>query len=119
MTADTIAAFAEANITSGSKISTDAYSSYKQLQSNGYNHYAKVFNPKEDKEHLKWLHTVISNAKASIIGTYHGLDKKHMPFYLAEYCYRFNRRFYPAELFNRLTVSCLAGNKIPYAELTT
>lgn len=118
LTADSINAFAQNNIESGSTISTDAYSSYKQLQDNGYNHESKVFNPKEDKEHLKWLHTVVSNAKAFINGTFHGLDKKHLSFFLAEFCYRFNRRFTPDELLNRLLFSCLVGTKISYAELT-
>jgi len=117
--ADSIAAFAEKNIASGSTITSDAYRSYNQLKVDGYDHHPKVFNPKEDKEHLKWLHTVISNAKTFINGTYHGLDKKHLPFYLAEFSYRFNRRFKPAELFNRLLFCCLAGEKIVYAVLTT
>lgn len=119
LTADTIAAFAEANVTTGSTISSDAYSSYRQLKDNGYDHHPMAFNIKEDKEHLKWLHTVVSNAKAFINGTYHGLDKKHLSFYLAEFCYRFNRRFKPYEIFNRLLFTCLVGEKIAYAVLTT
>jgi transposase-like protein len=119
MTADTVNAFVEANVVSGSTLSTDAYSSYKQLQERGYEHCPKIFNPKEDKEHLKWLHTAVSNAKAFINGTYHGLDRKHLPLYLAEFCYRFNRRFKPHELFNRLLYSCLVSEKIDFAVLTT
>ena len=48
--ADTINAFAEANITTGSTISSDAYRSYKRLKDNGYQHHPKVFNPNEDKD---------------------------------------------------------------------
>ena len=81
LTSDTVAAFAEANIESGSTISTDAYRSFNQFKRNGYDHRPKVFNPKEDKEHLKWLHTIVSNAKAFINGTFHGLDEKHLHFY--------------------------------------
>jgi len=116
--AETVGTFASTNIASGSTISSDAYSSYKRLSENGYNHKPKKFNPKEDKEHLKWLHTIISNAKAFINGTYHGLDEKHLNFYLAEFCYRFNRRFNIDLLFNRLLFSCTVGSKINYAELT-
>ena len=29
-------------------------------------------------EHLKWLHRVAGNAKALLLGTYHGLEKKHL-----------------------------------------
>ena len=116
--AGTIGGFADMNVVSGSVISTDAYSSYKQLEKDGFVHSPKVFNPKEDSEHLKWLHVIVSNAKAFISGTYHGIDRKHLHFYLSEFCYRFNRRFFLGELFNRLIFSCLDAERITYAELT-
>jgi transposase-like protein len=118
LTSDTVAAFAEANIESGSTISTDAYKSFNQFKRDGYNHLPKVFEPKEDKDHLKWLHTIVSNVKAFINGTFHGLDEKHLQFYLAEFCYRFNRRFHIDTIFNKLLASCSASQKISFAELT-
>ena len=36
---------------------------------------------------------MIGNVKNSITGTYHSIKAKYLPRYLAEYCYRFNRRF--------------------------
>ena len=75
----TIAKFAQDHIDSGSTISSDAYRSYAGLQNAGYELEAKVFNPEKDSEHLKWLHMIVSNAKAVIHGTFHGLGKKHMP----------------------------------------
>ena len=119
MKSDSITYFADLNIADGSTISTDAFRSYNQLQNEGYDHHPKIFNPKEDSGHLKWLHTIVSNAKAFINGTYHGLDKKHLPFYLSEFCYRFNRRFIPGRIFDKLLVSCVNAAKISYAELTT
>lgn len=115
----TLADFANDHIASGSTISSDAYRSYLNLQKEGYQLEAKVFNPKADSEHLKWLHTIISNAKAFIEGTFHGLDKKYLQSYLDEFCYRFNRRFFLSELFNRILVSCISSPKISFAELTT
>lgn len=115
----TIAEFAHSNIESGSTISSDAYSSYQNLQEEGYILGAKVFNSKEDSEHLKWLHTIVSNAKAFVTGTFHGLDEKHLQRYLDEFCYRFNRRFFVSELFNRIVNSCITSQKIKYTELTT
>lgn len=118
LTSDSIGAFAAANVAPGSTISTDAFRSYNQLGNLGYNHQSEIFKPKEGKEHLKWLHTIVSNAKAFINGTFHGLDEKHLDFYLAEFCFRFNRRFKLDELLNRLLFSCLSGFKIAFAELT-
>jgi transposase-like protein len=65
-------------------------------------------------EGFRWLHTVISNAKA----TYQGLDSKHLQAYLNEFCYRFNRRKFKGELFNRLLSCCSFTHVITYSELT-
>jgi len=54
---------------------------------------------------LKWLHTIISNAKAFVEGTYHGMERKHVQLYLDEFCYRFNRRLYHENLFERLALA--------------
>ena len=115
---DTIAGFAHINIKEGSVISTDAYRSYIKLTREGYGHQPKVFDPKTDSEHLKWLHTIVSNAKAFINGTFHGLDGKHLPLYLAEFCFRFNRRRQRSELFNRIVRACSVAGQFSYAELT-
>jgi hypothetical protein len=115
---DTIDAFAENNIQKGSSVLSDGSNLYPHLKDEGYEPIGKVFDPNEDKEHLLWLHTVISNAKAFVQGTYHGLDKKHLDLYLGEFCYRFNRRFWPDQLFNRLVSACVFCAPIKYFELT-
>ena len=115
---DTLVDFAHSFIESGSKISSDAYRSYKQLAVAGYDHEAKEFNHKDNPDHLKWLHTVVSNVKAFIAGTFHGLDAKHLQAYLNEFCYRFNRRRFKGELFNRLVKCCLSSPTITFTELT-
>lgn len=38
------------------------------------------------------IHTVFSNMKAWLVGTHHGVSAKHLPRYLREWTYRFNRR---------------------------
>lgn len=115
----TIVDFALAHIAEGSTISSDAYRSYRKLQDEDFSHEAKVFNPKEESDHLKWLHTIIGNTKAFINGTYHGLGAKHLQSYLDEFCYRFNRRSFSGELFNRVLSSCLLSRSFSYTELTT
>ena len=63
---------------------------------------------------LRWLHTIISNAKAIIQGTYHGLPQKYLQSYLDEFCYRFSRRNFGATLFDRLAIAMVDS---PKAEL--
>jgi hypothetical protein len=63
-----------------------------RLNGAGFKHEYQVYDAKESPDHLHWLHTVLSNAKAFVGGTFHGLDSKHLQSYLDEFCYRFNRR---------------------------
>lgn len=46
---------------------------------------------------LPWVHTMIANAKGILRGVYHGVSSKHLGRYLAEFCYRTNRRFWKSE----------------------
>ena len=113
---ETIFDFAERNLELGASITSDLYCSYRALAQQ-YNHHPKEFNPIENPDHLKWLHMVVSNAKTFINGTYHGLGAKHLTAYLAEYCYRFNRRIFKGQLFNRLINCCLNTRVVTYPEL--
>lgn len=100
-------------IAKGSTILTDGHGSYKRLPQAGYKHISRPYYREDKETFLKWLHTIISNAKAFINGTYHGLSSTYFQTYLDEFCYRFNRRFFPNELFGRLMNACLAANPHP------
>ncbi len=50
---------------------------------------------------------LVSNVKAFMARTYHGLGKKHLERYLDEYCYRYNRRLWQDQLFNRFLAVCV------------
>jgi len=113
----TVVELANQGIDTGSVISTDLYRSYRELHNEGYHHFPKEFNSKDNPDHLKWLHTIISNAKAFIGGTYHGLGQKHLQSYLDEYCYRFNRRKFKGQLFNRLLNACASTDTVTFGEL--
>ena len=96
----TIAIFAAEAIAEGTTIETDALRSYRKPLSEKYNHHWQVFDA--DKGMLVWLHTIISNAKSFIQGTFHGLDEKYLQRYLNEFDYRFNRRFKQPSIFDLL-----------------
>jgi hypothetical protein len=42
---------------------------------------------------FKWVNTTLGNIKSAITGTYRAIRDKHVPRYLAEFEYRFNRRY--------------------------
>lgn len=77
--------FALAGIEPGSRIRTDGLNVYRCLAKR-YDH-EPIVATGEPKDALpKWVHVVISNAKAFITGTFHGWDQKHIQRYLDEFC---------------------------------
>jgi transposase-like protein len=112
-----ITAFAKENIEPGSRLRSDGLSSYRKLGKVGFVHEPQNFDHKENPDHLKWLHVVVSNAKSFILGTYHGLDSKHLQSYLDEFSFRFSRRFWHNQLFNRILCSCTNSSKFTRYDL--
>lgn len=101
-----------------SVLKTDAHKSFLALPEKGYYHYPKVMDHTEKiKKHLPWVHTIIANAKNAIRATFHGVSAKHLQRYLDEFNYRFNRRYWEPQLFDRLLTACLISNTITYSEL--
>ena len=94
--------FAHAAFPDGSVIHSDGYCSYLPALE-GYPHEYKPYNPNSGLLH--WLHVVISNAKAFILGTYHGLPKKYLQSYLDEFSFRFCRRDFGPALLERLILA--------------
>ncbi len=56
----------------------------------------------------------LGNIKAAIVGTYRAIDQKHVPRHLAEFEYRFNRRYDLAAMMPRLTWSSVRTTPMPY-----
>lgn len=113
---ETLKSFAKENFAPGAILTSDGFSSYKALE-NEYTHHGEP-QSLENSEHLKWLHIIISNAKSFILGTYHGLDSLHLQAYLYEFCYRFNRRNFYLQFFDRTLLACVCASKLTCHELT-
>ena len=69
-------------------------------------------------EEFTWVNTMIGNVKRSLNGTYHKVGDKHLPRYLAEFCYRFDRRFNLASMFTRLACIAVRTPPMPLRLLT-
>jgi len=83
-------------------VETDGYRAYSNLKSY-VNHKVIEIKYKEDAAKLfPWVHVAISNAKRLLLDVWHRIDEKYLQNYLNEYCYRFNRRFIRADVFDRL-----------------
>src|SRR5438445_12143928 len=65
------------------------------------------------------IHTLFSNIKAWLVGTHHGVSAKHLPRYLREWSYRFNRRNLPDGLDGYLIRRAVECATITYDQLKT
>jgi transposase-like protein len=63
---------------------------------------------------FKWVNTALGNIKAAITGTYRSIASKHVPRYLAEFEYRFNRRYDLAAMLPRLCWASVRTPPMPY-----
>ncbi len=115
---DQILSVAEDKILSGSNVRTDGWRAYQALGSNGFVHESIIVSKnKEALKQLKWVHVLTANVKGNIRGVYHGVSEKHLGRYLAEFSYRFNRRAWDSQLFNRTVTACLTTSTVTFAEL--
>jgi transposase-like protein len=65
------------------------------------------------REEFAWVNTMIGNVKRAINGTYHAISPNHLPRYLAEFCYRFNRRFQLEDMLPRLAYVAVRTPPMP------
>jgi transposase-like protein len=101
----------EKAIEKGSTLKADGNWSYGAAKAMGYkvDRVAFMKDPEKAKAHLRWIHWVSSNIKRGLVSTYHGCFPKYRKAYLAEFAYRFNRRYWPSQAFQRLLFACILG----------
>jgi len=68
-------------------------------------------------EAFTWVNTILGNVKRFLHGTYHAISQKHLPRYLAEFCFRFNRRFYLKSMIVTLVKAAVETKPIPQKKL--
>jgi len=110
-------AFIDQAVEPGTLINTDGSPSLRNLKGHDVD-YQIVSGKKDVLNHwLPWVHKAISNSKAWLNGTHHGINDQYLELYLAEFFYRFNRRHDTKRLFHRATVACLKAKPVKYGTL--
>lgn len=88
--------FLKASIAARSHLLTDGFSGYQGKDAALGDHlkHTPVVQGEgpNSTEFFPIVHTIFSNIKAWLVGTHHGVSAKHLPRYLREWEYRFNRR---------------------------
>jgi transposase-like protein len=102
LSAASFARFAEAAIAPGSVVLTDGWPSYRALGGRYQHRPTVIGDPKNAAKQLPRVHRAFANLKAWLLGTHHGVGAKHLPHYVDEFVFRFNRRRTPMAAFQSL-----------------
>jgi hypothetical protein len=90
------------SIDSTAEITSDATKSHCNFPKMFSKVDAQVVKPENIGKVLPWVHIAISNSKSLFTDTYHGVKREYLQSYLNEFCYKFNRRYFGENLFDRL-----------------
>jgi transposase-like protein len=118
-----LGAFLKANVAAGSHLLTDGFAGYSSQQADLGEHlkHTPIIQDQDINaaEFFPIIHTLFSNIKAWLAGTHHGVSAKHLPRYLREWSYRFNRRNLVDGLDGYLIRRAVECATITYQQLTT
>ncbi len=91
---DTLNAFVAQNVVKDSLVKTDGWPGYSGLWEIGYRHRRRVIGDRTRASRLfPHVHRAMSLLKRWLLGTHQGAVRgKHLPAYLDEFTFRFNRR---------------------------
>src|SRR3954469_24436675 len=93
--AESLDAFLAAHVAKPATVATDGWRGYLGLPAAGYDHEPIDLGATwgDAALRLPGIHLVFSLVKRWLLGTHHGaVSEKHLPVYLDEYVFRFNRR---------------------------
>lgn len=102
------------NVEYDSVVKTDNYQSYSTLNENVWCHIPQTLKKGDAVKVLPWVHTMISNAKRTMLGVHHMISKKYAQYYLDEFCYKVNRRYFGEKLFDRLLIACVTSSNTDF-----
>jgi transposase-like protein len=112
-----IARWSEKHLARDSYVVSDGLPCFCAVQDSGCEHEAIVTGggpSSMELEAFTRINTMIGNVKNSIHGSYHAINEKHLPRYLVEFCYRFNRRFKLQDMIPRLGYVAMRTPPMPY-----
>jgi transposase-like protein len=95
VSAKSLQGFLSQSVARPATVATDGWSGYAGLAAAGYRHEPLNLSASwgDAARRLPAIHLVFGLAKRWLLGTHHGaVSKKHLPAYLDEFVFRFNRR---------------------------
>lgn len=117
---EAIKSWSQEHLSPGCKVVSDGLNCFTAIKEAGFNHTAIITGGGPNSvtiPEFKWVNTIISNVKNAMQGIFHAISEKHFSRYLAEFCYRFNRRYDLGSMISRLCYVALRTQPISQKEL--
>ncbi|WP_299021198.1 IS1595 family transposase [uncultured Photobacterium sp.] len=111
-----LTAWAKSHLRPKSLVISDGLPCFKGVEQADSFHHAIVTGggaSSVELPYFQWVNIMISNVKNSMHGTYHAIGKKHLPRYLGEFCFKFNRRFNLETLLEQLVFASIQAAPMP------
>ncbi len=111
-----IAAWSKRHLSAGSTVISDGLACFQAVTEAGCVHDRIVCGggrASVEEPEFYWVNTVLGNLKSALRSTYHSIRPKYAQRYLAEFQYRFNRRFDLRDLIPRLAYVALRTAPMP------
>ena len=111
-----LAAWSMKHLPEGTHVVSDGLSCFAAVTEAGCTHEVIITGGGPSSVTLKAfirVNTLLGHVKNAIHGAYHAIAPKHLPRYLAEFSYRFNRRFQLNEMIPRLGYAAVRTPPMP------
>ena len=116
-----VQAWAQQRLRPRTIVRSDGLACFRGVQAAGCRHQPRVTGGGKgscETPGLTWVNTLLGNVKRAIDGTYHACEARYAGRYLAEFAYRFNRRYELVDLVPRLAYVAVRTPPLPYRLLT-
>lgn len=108
--AETITNVVKEQLESSVELTTDDSTSYVKFNGLVESHQAVTSGKEAVTTFLPWVHLAISNAKRLLLDVHHNIKIEYLQYYLNEFCYKFNRRYFGEKLFDRVVIAAISCN---------
>ena len=107
--AETVTEQVKKHVSAEARLDTDDSTSYVALKDAVAEHRpVKVADRKQAGKMFPWVHVAIANAKRWLLANHHDIKEEFLQFYLNEFCYKFNRRYFGEAMFDRLLLCAIS-----------
>lgn len=113
----TIRTWAEHSLARTASVQTDGMPGFRIIEELVENHEVKEMEGGWRSAHhpaFRWVNTILGNLKGNILGVCRWVSAKHLPRYLAEFQWRFNRRFHLEAILDRLLQAAVLTPPMPH-----